>query len=189
MEPSLDEKRDPLKFYGFDQVDGPQYDVIVIGDISAQQFSFGDDKVFAKIKELVQKKTGLLMLGGTETFGSGGWQNHPEFMSMMPVKFDKAGFVEEKVLAVPTPDGSKYAFLQLDPDPKKNAKFWKKQFEELDGLAGMGTKVNSADELIKGTNGQPIMIAGKKEARSRRGLCRRFDRTGLAEIARSGARL
>ena len=35
---------------------------------------------------------GLLMLGGEETFGAGGWTQHPELMALLPVDFAKAGF-------------------------------------------------------------------------------------------------
>src|SRR5262249_50936381 len=46
------------------------YDVIIIGDISARRFSGGDQQVLKNIRDMVKKDgTGLLMLGGFETFG------------------------------------------------------------------------------------------------------------------------
>ncbi len=50
------------------------YDVIVIGDISAKRFAGGDLDIFKKIKAAVSEDgTGLLMVGGQETFLNSDW--------------------------------------------------------------------------------------------------------------------
>ncbi|HYT91733.1 MAG TPA: hypothetical protein VEL76_23670, partial [Gemmataceae bacterium] len=70
------------------------YDVIVIGDISADRFAGGNNEVFAEIKKMVEDKgTGLLMLGGAETMGKGGWSNIPTIKQLLPVDLtrDDAG--------------------------------------------------------------------------------------------------
>ncbi len=70
-------------------LDKKRYDVIVIGDISAQRFSGGKKDIFDKISEMVQTKgTGLLLVGGYDTFRAGGWQNSP-LASLLPAKFDQ----------------------------------------------------------------------------------------------------
>ena len=124
-------KGDPLKFYGL----GQHYDVIVIGDLSAQQFSMGDAKVFERIKKMVaEEDTGLLMLGGTETFAKGGWDQYPALMDLLPVDFkaDKIEFSKTKVRAVPA--GGNYPFLNLELNKANNDKLWLEQFEPLEGL-------------------------------------------------------
>ena len=77
----FDPKADWYKFQQRDQ-EGQQYDVIVIGDISARQFTGSKlDRVnqttIDQVSQLVEKRgVGLLMLGGRQTFWSSDWQNH-----------------------------------------------------------------------------------------------------------------
>ncbi|MSQ94755.1 MAG: hypothetical protein EXR98_09390 [Gemmataceae bacterium] len=151
---------DPHKFYKFDK---PDYDVIVIGDISAQDFALGDDKFFQTIKKMVEEKnTGLLMLGGTQTFCKGGWSRYPDFMSLLPVKFDatqdKAEFSTVEVQPTPTVEGKDYPFLRLEADPTKNVQMWK-NFEPLEGIAPVGEIVKDATPLLKGGKGEVVMAA------------------------------
>src|SRR5206468_1778612 len=97
-------------------LDKRHYDVIVIGDISAKRFAGGDPSVFKKIKAMVTDKgTGLLMMGGQETFLGSDWQ-HPfakELVDLLPVTLDKPGQVERRVRMMPTNAGLAY-LLRLD---------------------------------------------------------------------------
>lgn len=156
-EPPTDKKGDPVAWYDLEK---KHYDVIVIGDVTAKQFSGGDPKIFDKIKEMIElKKTGLLMLGGEETFGKGGWQTHPAWMDLMPVTFDKGEFLEREVRALPAKEGMPYPFLQLDPEPKRNHDIWTKQFEPLEGLAPLGKLKDGSTEMLKGPKGEMVMAA------------------------------
>src|SRR5262249_44353611 len=113
VEAPTEGKGDPLKFYEFDK---RHYDVIVIGDISAKQFSFGTKDIFVKTHEMVTKnKTGLLMLGGTETFAKGGWHQHKAITDLLPVKFEpeKVEFSKIEVRAERTKGSLDYPFLKL----------------------------------------------------------------------------
>jgi hypothetical protein len=144
-------------------LDDGLYDVLVIGDISAKRFSGGDNAVFSKIAERVQTNhMGLLMLGGEETFGNGGWQAHPELMALLPVDFAEAGFLDGEVRVRSVKGKEDLPFLQLSPDPKENTKYWKKM-DPLDGLAMMG-KVRG-DLLMEGDKGQPVMAAHARGGR------------------------
>ena len=163
VEPTNGAKGDLYEF------DKRHYDVIVIGDISAQQFSLGKPGVFEKIKEMVtKKKTGLLMLGGSETFVKGGWDKQPAILSMLPVKLDvapeKAEFSEAEVRAMPTKEGLQHPFLKLDPDPKKNDELWSKLFDPLPGLSPLGSPVEENAVLLKGRKGELVMAARRVEA-------------------------
>lgn len=156
-----DGKGDPFKDYKFDQ---RHYDVIIIGDISAARFARGDDRIFDQINEMVvKKKTGLLMLGGSETFVKGGWDKQKAILSLLPVKLDlaadKAEFNDVEVKVDPTKEGLDFPFLQLDPDPKKNKEIWATKFEPLAGLAPLGNLANGSEPLLRGTNGQLVMAA------------------------------
>jgi uncharacterized membrane protein len=161
--PSMKETKDPIAFYEMG-TDKPHYDVIVIGDISAQQFCLGKPQFFDHIKMLVtEKKTGLLMLGGTETFGKGGWNAFPAFTSLLPTKLpDKAEFVTTRVAVMPTKEAKAFRyFMQLLPDDKKNAEMWKEQFQPLFGYAPLGEKFAHSTELLQTEDKQSALVVTK----------------------------
>lgn len=154
-------KGEPLKFYKFDK---QHYDVIVIGDISAQQFHLGDMTFFGEISKLVkEKKTGLLMLGGTETFAKGGWHEQAAIMELIPVTFDHAKpvFQESPVRALPVKGATRFPFLELMPDAKANDKLWTEEFEPLDGIAPIGAITNKGTPLLERDKDTPILIVTK----------------------------
>ncbi len=147
---------DPLAFYEFDQ---RHYDVIVIGDVSAKEFSWGSPKVFGTIMEMVEKKkTGLLMLGGTQTFCKGGWREaYPGFPNLLPVTLDvaaeQAEFTTAGVWVTPTKDGADLPFLQL------GEKVWNDKFDALDGIAPVGALAKDATALLLGRKKELVMAA------------------------------
>lgn len=114
------------------------YDVIVIGDLSAQRFSGDNPAVLDKIVQLVQTKgTGLLMLGGYDTFFAGGWQSS-RLASLLPARFNQSEQIESKVKVTPTAAGEQF-LLRLSSDLAKQKDLWAKHLEPLDGLAPLGT--------------------------------------------------
>jgi uncharacterized membrane protein len=119
------------------QFDKRRYDVIVIGDISAQRFSGGKPEIFDKIVQTVQSKgTGLLMLGGYDTFAAGGWQSSA-LAKLLPTRFDQAEQIETRVKVQPTPEGELF-LLKLGVNPAKQKDLWEKKLEQLDGMATLG---------------------------------------------------
>jgi hypothetical protein len=147
-------------FYGFDK---RQYDVIVIGDLSAQQFHGGNPALLERVRDLVRdRKTGLLMLGGIDTFGKGGWNNTP-LAELLPVALDSDKQIDASFRVRPAKDAlNSYPFFKLDDDPKKNDELWAKRFKELDGMAALG-KLRDPDKspaLAFGPGDEPIMVAG-----------------------------
>lgn len=164
FEPPSDAKGDAIKFYEFDR---RHYHVIVIGDVSAKRFSLGDDKVFEKIRELVQgksgdakKRSGLLMLGGSETFATGGWHIHPAIAGLLPVRLDsKATYTKAPTLAVPAKGAGSFSFLKLDRDVKKNDAIWQETFAPLRGWSPLGTIVGNATRLLEERDGKDLLMA------------------------------
>jgi len=146
---------DPAAYYQLDM----NPDVIVIGDISAREFSFGKPEVFDRIKKAVEEGAGLLMLGGSETFATGGWDKVPQIMSLLPVTLDAANpdYSEREIYLELTSDGKQMPFLQLHPDPKKNQEVWN-LFEPLDGLAPLGKKVDGAANLVMEKNAKDRIV-------------------------------
>ncbi|HZZ82467.1 MAG TPA: vWA domain-containing protein [Gemmataceae bacterium] len=158
IEPPAEPKRDPVELY---ELDKRHYDVIIIGDVSAPRFCQGKPAFFERIREMVtKKKTGLLMLGGEDTFAAGDWQKQPAIMELLPVKFDAPPkFSTAEARALPTPGAPR--FLQLHALPKKNDDLWRNQFDPLDGLASMGSLAADSTVLlgVDGDKKRPIMVA------------------------------
>jgi uncharacterized membrane protein len=147
-------------------LDKQPYDVIIIGDLNEQQFSGGDPTVHEQVRDLVRdKKTGLMMLGGIDTFGRGRW-NKTALAEVLPVQFDTEQQIDdlvrfqpdEKALAV------RFPFLILDEDAKKNEKLWNKDFARLDGAALLGRVKEGATVLGRKksakNDGEPLLVAG-----------------------------
>ncbi len=140
------------------------YDVIVIGDISARRFSGGRPEVFAQIRDMVKEKgTGLLMLGGYETFANSDWQKYREIADMLPVQLVEVGQIDEKIRMIPTPAGLKYVLKLSEGDPLG---VWKAEgndevFAKLDGMAKLGPLNPGAEVFAREEGGdqRPIMAA------------------------------
>ena len=154
-------------FFDFDK---NHYDVIVIGDISASRFCGGDPKVFTRIREQVENgTTGLVMLGGYETFANSDWHKYPQIADLLPINVDPQhkGQINQKILMLPKSDYKDHYILKLAETPQENRNVWELLFQPLDGvpravLAPGG--VTMADDGAN-TNGVPILamklIAGK----------------------------
>ncbi|MCI0376286.1 MAG: glutamine amidotransferase [Gemmataceae bacterium] len=138
--------------------DNHAYDVIVIGDISAERFAGGKkSEVFEKLRELVTHGKGLLMMGGHETFGNSDW-HHPfaaDVASLLPVEINVQGQIEEPVRMVPTPDGKTYV-LQLTNSVAGNEKLWK-ELPPLDGITRLGKVKPTAKTFAAGPADEPIL--------------------------------
>ena len=99
---------------GLFQFDKQQYDVVILGDVTARQMRAANPKSLAEIKKLVEKGAGFLMLGGYASFGNGDWQG-TEIADLLPVNLDTKGQSDSETKMLPTSDGlaeCKY-FLQL----------------------------------------------------------------------------
>jgi uncharacterized membrane protein len=160
----LQDGREPAGKEDWFNFKNKHYDVIVIGDIPAKRFAGGNAQVFEQIEELVTKNgTGLLMLGGYDTFanGDGGWKGIQPIRNILPVTLDVAGQVNEKVRVEPTKPGEGYV-LRLAEDKDKLKQIWNREFAQLDGMAKIGTKRPDADVLAWARgNGidLPILVA------------------------------
>lgn len=144
------------------QLDKQHYDVIVIGDISAQRFSNGRPDVFRRIKDKVTRDgTGLLLVGGHDAFANG-W-NVPlaaDLTSLLPIQLTTPGQGSEPVRMLPTPTGLDHYLLRLADDPKENDKIWRSTFKPLDGITPLGTvKATAKPELAVGENGEAVLVA------------------------------
>jgi uncharacterized membrane protein len=157
------------------QLDKQRYDVIIIGDISPNRLSGGDNAVLEKIKGLVEEKgTGLLMIGGYETFTSRKkdkappeddrvWSETP-LANLLPVELNDDGQVEKREMRiVPTEEGLKnYGYvLRLVGNPQDNEALWKNVLR-LNGMTKLGTPKQGATVLARSETGAPLLVAWQK---------------------------
>ena len=160
------------------------YDVIVIGDISADRFAGGNLKVFAQIKDLVQNKgAGLMMLGGYETFGNSDWHTLREakdLVELLPVTLSpltpaplprgergggEGAQFEGEAQMVPTPAGYAHYLLRLADNDKKNTQIWTPDdpdqgFGPLDGMTFLGKEKPTSIVLAR-RDADPLLVGGQ----------------------------
>src|SRR5205807_372115 len=98
---------------GLFQFDQQPYDVIILGDVTAARLQEADPKALEKIKERVDKGSGLMMMGGRHAFGNGDWIDTP-IQDILPVKLKDekgnpiVGQISDEVELKPMSEGLKY---------------------------------------------------------------------------------
>ncbi len=142
------------ELYNFDR---QAYDVIVIGDVSAQRFAGGDDSVLRKIEELVRVKgTGLVMLGGLETYAAGGWLGTP-VADALPVFVDATAQIEEPVQLVPAPTAKGDFLMRIGTDAATSELLWRK-LPSLPGFTRFGRRKDGAAVVAVSATGVPLLV-------------------------------
>lgn len=144
------------RWFDFDK---RRYDVIVLGDISPERLAGDQPGMFAKLQELVRDRgTGLLMLGGYETF-TRHWQQHPEIARLLPVKMDQEGQIPGPIKIRPTEAGFDHYIMRLADDPTENLRRWETLFTPLDGMTRLGTVRDTATVLATRSGQEPLLVS------------------------------
>jgi uncharacterized membrane protein len=139
------------------------FDVVVIGDIGARRFSGEDPKFLDRIAEAVQaRRTGLLMLGGYQTFGNGdaatGGADWPTFgrkiAELLPVDLTP-GQIDDKGRMTPEPANRGHRLLQIND---AGGDLWGDIFAPWDGHARLGRPRPGALVLGKYDGGEPVFV-------------------------------
>jgi uncharacterized membrane protein len=133
------------------------YDVIILGDVTADRLKSLDPRVLATIHELVDtKRTGLLMFGGRYAFGNGDWKG-TEIEKLLPVQLDATGQSDAATKVVATPAGLKFILRQSDtPDDSKMV--WAR-LRDLNGFTRLGKPKGNAQLLAETNRGDPLLVA------------------------------
>jgi uncharacterized membrane protein len=121
------------------QFDRQQYDVIILGDVTARQVQAVNPGALEAIKKQVAAGAGFLMLGGYSTFDNGDWKGTP-VEDLLPVQLaeGRRGQVEEEVKVVPTDAGlARFAYLLRIDDGKDGKTAWEK-LPPLEGIVRLG---------------------------------------------------
>lgn len=133
-----------------------KFDVILLGDVAARQFTV--DQMNA-LRDLVNKGTGLAMLGGYTSFGPGGWGTSP-LADILPVVMSPVdGQIQEPLPMLPTDTGNRHYLLRLSSkSPQDNEKLWQ-QLRPLDGASQWKGLKAGAIVLAKSSDGKPLLVA------------------------------
>ena len=134
------------------------YDVIIIGDVSARRFAAGQPDVFKKIEELVRTKgTGLLMMGGMESFAAGGWREAKPIADALPVFMDSMGQSTDSVRIQPIKSARGDYIMRLLPDAVANEQLWKR-LPALRGYSQIGRRKDGAVVIGESQNSIPLLV-------------------------------
>jgi uncharacterized membrane protein len=141
------------------QFEKQQYDVIILGDVSAERMKSGNPKALETIKKLVDKGTGFLMMGGVNSFGGSDWQG-TEIADILPVELVATPRVNADVKLVPLNPGLKY-LLRLGDNDEKSREVWKRM-RALNGMDALGPPKKAADvDVYAAANdprGAPLLV-------------------------------
>jgi uncharacterized membrane protein len=148
------------------QFEKQHYDVVILGDVSAERLCSGNPQAPAIIKKLVKEQgMGLLMIGGNKSFGYSDWHTElgKDIADVLPVQLkDKEGipFVDhikkEERLVPLRPD---HFLLKLAETAKESDKIWGK-LQPLNGMNQLGeTKPGAINYATFGPDGPPLLVA------------------------------
>lgn len=132
-----------------------RFDVVILGDVARDRFT---DEQLRELANMVTQGTGLLWIGGYESFGPGGWGDSPLAdlapITMRPADAQATGPVK----VVPTEAGLRHFIARLVPDPAANQALWQ-SLRPLDGGSTWGEPKAAALVLATSPEGRPILVA------------------------------
>jgi len=145
---------------------GPgKYDVYILGDVDSTLFE--PDELVA-LATRVEQGAGLLMMGGLQSFGAGGYQK-TALAEVLPIEMDPIErqtpsepirtdlHLEGEIVVRPTAQGSKH-FVMLLASPEQNAAFWE-ALPPLEGANRFRSLKPSANVLAESAKGEPLLVA------------------------------
>ena len=139
------------------------YDVYIIGDVPYD--IFGRD-LLNQLADCVDQGAGLLMTGGYNSFGPGGY-GRTRLADLLPVFMRRDDYrpdgainpsmhFQESLKIVPTPAGLRHTVMQIDPEGKNQARW-----AELEPLE-RGNRLQAKEGLVNvlaEANGHPMLVA------------------------------
>lgn len=137
------------------------YDVILLGDVTADRLRAADARALATLHELVVVKgAGLLMMGGYDSFGPT-WKG-TEIEAVLPVQVGVSEQSERPAKMLPTVDGLKHFLLRQADKPEDSDAVWKKLYE-LNGMTRLGAAKPGAVVLARADDAKdgPALLVGQ----------------------------
>lgn len=145
------------------------FDVIMIGDIGRRYFTSSQ---LGALVQYVSNGGALIMLGGYEALGAGGYGSSP-LEKVLPVELPnvRAAQLEEPFQIELTEEGANHPVFSLGRDSRATRDAWRR-FGSLDGLTIVGAPkpgamVLAVDPLRKATWGHLIVVAAQPYGRGK----------------------
>lgn len=139
------------------------HDVYILGDVSANFLTRNQQQLLARA---VEAGAGLIMLGGRDSFGDGGWGETP-LAEILPTTMRRGdGQIEPEggLQVVPNPQALDNFVLQLGSSPAETASAWE-QLPPIPGASRLGRPKQSAIVWALTPTREPLMVA--QEGRGR----------------------
>lgn len=141
------------------------YDVVILGDVDSSLFRAGE---LEQLAETISNGSGLLMLGGLQSFGAGGYAETP-LADVLPIRMDRFErqplgepvrpdlHLPGPVRMVPTSIGRSHFAMSLAPSAEENRRLWE-ALPPLDGANRWGGLKPGAIILAENADGQPVLV-------------------------------
>ncbi len=99
------------------------YEAVILGDIEADYFTAQQREMLERF--VSRRGGGLLMLGGVNSFGAGGWSGTPVARAL-PVTVSPAdgSYADGRFRVRPTDEGLEHPVLHIAPDRDGDARLW-----------------------------------------------------------------
>jgi hypothetical protein len=131
-------------------------DVFILGDIAAKQFT--SEQLRTIVERVQSQGAGLMMMGGYDAFGPGGWSNSP-LAEILPVVMRPADLQRTGALPMmPTDEGLRHYILRLAPDADANKQAWQ-NLSPLDGASSWSSLKAGAQLLASASDGTGLLAA------------------------------
>jgi hypothetical protein len=131
-----------------------RFDVFLVGDVRSSQLQ---PHHLAAIRERVNQGAGLMMLGGHESFGPGGWGQSP-LADVLPVEMRAAdGQFMQPFKLVPTAAGLRHYVLRLSETDEANRRTWE-SLRPLDGGSSWSALKPTAVVLAESPQKAPLLV-------------------------------
>lgn len=138
---------------------GKQYDVIILGDVTADQVRSIDPQAFESIRKQIDAGAGLLLLGGYSSFGPT-WRD-TQLRELSPVELGGDGQIERPTKVVPTDDGLRlFGYVMQLGDTLDNSRDAWAKFKELLGANKLTLPPNREllTVLAQSPAGDPLLV-------------------------------
>ncbi|MEE9548882.1 MAG: glutamine amidotransferase [Candidatus Binatia bacterium] len=138
------------------------FDLVIFDNLSYR--SYFNTRYLEKVRDFTRDGGGLAMLGGVNSFASGGYRESP-LNEVLPVELDGTGKYETGIQLRPVlePAGQAHPITRIFPDPRANQEAWKK----MPPLTTLNRVVRSKGEMLLSaapsgaSRGWPLLSVGK----------------------------
>ncbi len=139
-----------------DEEDWLGYHAIIFGDVPAERFT---RKQLEIVKKLVgEYGKGFCMIGGSESFGRGGWGDTPIADILGPDVGKSVTMIDDEVAPAVTREGLESEIMRIGADPTKVAEAWA-SLPPLSGANALVVTKPAATVLAKSAKGEPLVVA------------------------------